>query len=263
MLIILTLVLASTFSGCKESDTSLKDRLGKILKENPELITESIAANPAKYMEALQGAARKAQMEMAKKREEQEKKNMQKLFDAPLEPLIRKDEAFRGTKGAPITLVEYSDFECPYCKRGFATVKEVMEKYKGKVQFVYKHLPLSFHKNAMIASKYYEAIRMQSEDKAFKFHDLIFESQSKLKNGEGFLKKLAKKVGANMGKLAKDVNSDAVKKRIEEDMKEAEKFEIRGTPGYLINGIPIKGAYPASKFVEIIEELKKRGKLTL
>ena len=138
-----------------------------------------------------------------------------------------------------------------------------MKAYPGKVAFIYKHLPLSFHKQAMIASQYYEGIRLQDEKKAFKFHDLVFEKQRQLRNGESFLKKLAKQVGADMAKLEKTVNSESVKKRIEEDMQEAAGFGMQGTPGFLINGVPVKGAYPFSHFKGIIEELTKRGKLKL
>src|SRR5690606_24383889 len=130
-----------------------------------------------------------------------------------------------------IQIVEYSDFECPYCSRGYQTVKQLLKDYEGKIEFVYKHLPLSFHPQAMIASQYYEAIRLQSEDKAIKFHDEIFENQTKLRQGETFLKSIAKKVGANMTKLAKDINSDEVKNRIKEDEAEAAKFGFQGTPG--------------------------------
>jgi protein-disulfide isomerase len=176
---------------------------------------------------------------------------------------IRGDEAIRGTKGAPLTLIEYSDFECPFCKRGYETVNALLEKYKGKIQFVYKHLPLSFHRNAMPAAQYYEAMRLQSNEKAFAFHDAIFADFDKIKLGAKFFKSIAKKVGANMAKLEKDINSPAVKARIQQDLDEAKKFGFQGTPGFLLNGIPVKGAYPPSHFDTIVEELKKRGKLKL
>lgn len=252
----------SLISGCM-SDGQLKDKMTKIMKENPEVLVEAIKANPADFVVALQDAAKKAQGELAKKRDVEEKKKLEGLYDAPLIPNIRADESIRGTKGGPLILVEYSDFECPFCTRGYATVVELMNKYKGKVQFIYKHLPLSFHSKAEIASRYYEAIRIQDENKAFAFHDEIFKQQRKLKNGEKFLKAIAKKVGANLKQVARDKNSDRVTKRIEEDKKEAASFGMQGTPGFLLNGIPVKGAYPASHFVGIVEELVKRGKVTL
>lgn len=238
-------------------------QLADTLKKNPKILTDAIIANPEAFIDALNSAVKEAKGSQAKKREEEEKQKLEKSFETPLKPEIRDDELFRGSKDAPITLVEYSDFECPFCSRGYNTVIDLLKEYKGKIRFVYKHLPLSFHPQARIASKYYEALRLQSHEKAIKFHDEIYENQRKLQNGEKFLKSLAKKVGANMAKLAKDVKSDKVQERIDQDQAEARKFGFQGTPGFLLNGVPIKGAYPKSYFDNIIKELEKRGKLKL
>lgn len=240
-----------------------KDDLKKVIKENPEIITEAIEANPEKFIDALNNAVKKAQEGQSAKREEEEKKQLEESFNNPLVAEIRSDENFRGPKDAPITLIEYSDFECPFCARGFNTVSELLEKYKGKIRFVYKHLPLSFHPQAMIASQYYEAIRLQNPEKAWQFHDAIYKDQRRLQNGEKFLKEIATKLKVDMKKLATDINSEAVTKRIEADMAEAGKFGFQGTPGFLLNGIPVKGAYPTAHFDSLIEELKTRGKISL
>lgn len=249
-------------TGCV-SEGQLKDKIGKIIKENPKILTDAIEANPAEFVEAIQKAAKSAQEVLAERRQEEEKKKLEETFEKPLVPKIRDDEAIRGPKDAPLTLVEYSDFECPFCKRGYDTVNALMKKYDGKIRFIYKHLPLSFHKQAKISAQYFEAIRLQSSEKAFAFHDGIFEDQKSMRNGEAFFKKIAKKVGADMTKLKKDLNSQVVLDRIEEDLKEAAGFGMQGTPGFLINGIPVKGAYPPSHFDGIIAELKKRGKVSL
>jgi protein-disulfide isomerase len=259
---IISLVALVFLSGCL-SDKQLTEKVKEVVKKNPSIIHEAIKADPAGFMETLQKAVESAKKEMAKKREEEEKKKYEAAFDNPLKPEIRKDESFRGNKDGVITLVEYSDFECPYCNRGYQTVMGLMKKYEGKVRFLFKHLPLSFHPNAMPASAYYEAIRLQDPEKAFKFHDEIFKNQRKLQQGKPFLDKLAKKVGADMAKLKKDAESDAVKNRIKADMAEAAKFGIQGTPGFVINGIPVKGAYPQSYFEKIIKDLQDKGKLKL
>jgi protein-disulfide isomerase len=240
-----------------------KDDLKKMMKENPEIITEAIEANPEKFIEALNNAVKVAQEGQGKKREVDEKKALEDSFNNPVMAEIRSDESFRGPADAPITLIEYSDFECPFCSRGFNTVMELMNKYKGKIRFAYKHLPLSFHPQAMPASQYYEAIRLQSPEKAWQFHDAIYKNQRALQNGEKFLKEEAKKLKVDMAKLAKDVKSEVVQKRIDEDMAEAAKFGFQGTPGFLLNGIPVKGAYPTQHFDDLITELKKRGKISL
>ncbi len=243
--------------------TTSKDDLKKMMKENPDIITEAIEANPNKFIDALNSAVKAAQEGEGKRREEDEKKALEESFNNPLVAEIRADESFRGNKDAPITLIEYSDFECPFCSRGYNTVMELMSKYEGKIRFVYKHLPLSFHPQAMPASQYYEAIRLQSPEKAFAFHDAIYKNQRALQNGEKFLQAEAKKLKVDMAKLAKDVKSEAVQKRIDQDMAEAAKYGFQGTPGFLLNGIPVKGAYPTSHFDGLIQELKKRGKINI
>lgn len=180
-------------------------------------------------------------------------------FKNPKKPKLSKDRAVLGSLKAPIVIVAYSDFECPYCSRGASTVEEVRKKYGNKVAFVFKHLPLPFHSMAQPAAEYFEAIAIQDGKKAYAFHDEVFKNQKDLKaKGEGLLKELAKKVGADLKRLSKDIKSDKVKKRIEEDKAEAREFEISGTPGFIVAGVSLKGAYPAAAFEEIIERKLKK-----
>lgn len=248
--------------GCT-SQKHTANQIKKAMKEDPSILVEAMKAHPVQFMEALQEVAISARGSMEKKRKAKESKEFEDSFQKPLAPVIRKDESIRGTKGAPLVLVEYSDFECGYCQRAFGTVQALLKKYKGKIQFIYKHLPLSFHKNALLASKYYEAIRLQDEKKAFKFHDDVYANQRKIKKGEKFFKSLAKKLNLDMPRLKKDVASQKVASRIKEDQKEAAKFNFSGTPAFIFNGVPVKGALPTSHFEMIIEKLKKKGKITL
>ncbi|OUR98646.1 thiol:disulfide interchange protein [Halobacteriovorax marinus] len=254
----LILLAVMGLTGCV-SDKQITEAI----KKNPKILFEIIEQNPADFMEAVQKAAKSAQAEMAKRREVDESKKFDEAFDKPLVPEIRKDESVRGTKGGPLVLVEYSDFQCPFCVRGFSTVQQLMKKYPGKVQFIYKHLPLSFHKEALPAAHYYEAIRLQNEKKAFDFHDALFANQRQIAKGAPFFKKTAKKLGVNMKKLAKDVKSKFVIDRVAADMKEAAKFGFQGTPGFLLNGIPVRGAYPVDHFIKIIGKLQEKGKVKL
>jgi protein-disulfide isomerase len=108
---------------------------------------------------------------------------------------------------------------------------------------------------AMPAAKYFEAIAMQDPKKAEKFHDEVFSNQKELTaDGEKYLKTVVKKVGANLAKVEKDMNSAGVQKRIATDMEEAKKFEFSGTPGFLINGVSLRGAYPVPEFKKIIDK---------
>jgi len=247
------------------SANELKDDVREILKNNPSILVDVINENPGIIIEALQNASKKAQALNAAQREQADKRKRDAAFSNPLKPVIRNDEAIRGTRGAPITIVEYSDFQCPYCAKGNETVQALMKKYKGKIQFIYKHLPLSFHSEAKNTARYYEAIRMQSNKLAFKFHDNVFADIKKLHEGEKALIALAKKSGVNMKKLQKTLinKNDVINSRIQQDISEAAKFNFQGTPGFLVNGIPVKGAYPLEYFDGIIEELQKRKLISL
>lgn len=260
---ILTLAFFSILAVSCTPNDQIRKTVTEIIRENPSIVFEAIEKEPEKFLEVVQVAAQSAKKKMADKARAQEAKQLEDAFNNPLKPDITKASASIGPKDAPITLIEYSDFECPFCKKGMDTVEELRKKYKGKIKFVYKHLPLSFHPNAMPAAKYFEAIKLQSNAKAFEFHDLVFKNQAGLRGGEKFLKNTAKEIGVDLEKLAIDLNSEKVRSAIEKDIAEARKFGIQGTPGFIINGVPVKGAYPAEHFEQIIEKLKEKGKLTL
>lgn len=264
----MTLILVAYFiSSCSTdkqfSDKKFKEQLIRTLKENPHIVFDTMKNNPTEFLESVQNSAQKAQTQMAQKRKEQEESDFNQAFKNPLIPHIDETTIFKGSHDAPITLIEYSDFECPFCAKGNETVEDLLKKYPGKIKFIYKHLPLNFHPQAMISAQYYESIALQSKEKAFKFHDEIFKNQSKLKNGEVFLKSIAKNLKVNMLQLQKDIDSEKVLKKIELDIAEAKKFGFAGTPGFLINGIPVKGAFPAEHFVNIISKLVENGSLKI
>lgn len=246
-----SLLAASLMSvGCTS-----KSQLEKVIEENPEIVFNAIKKNPKKFVEVVNEAVKTAQESSREDEAKQEQARMEEEMKNPKKPNIEDGRVIFGNKSAPVTIVEYSDFQCPYCGRGWQTVKEVEKAYGEKVRIVFKHLPLEFHPMAMPAAKYFEAIAMQDHTKAEKFHDEVFANQKELnQDGEKFLKKAAKKVGANVAKVEKDINSESVQKRIAADMEEAKKFEFSGTPGFLINGVSLRGAYPLPEFKKIIDK---------
>ena len=211
------------------TDRNFKKNLENTLLDNPELLMKVIERHPEKFVSALQTAVQASQKNAAKMREIEENKKLEEAFKNPLKPNITNQDVIVGPKDAPITLVEYSDFECPFCKRGYQTVQQLRSKYKDKIRFVFKHLPLSFHKQALISSKYYEAIRLQGDTLATKFHDLIFENQSSLSSGgEKFLDKMANEAGANLTKLKRDLKLEKVEDKVKADMIEAISSVFKG-----------------------------------
>jgi protein-disulfide isomerase len=237
-------------TACAPNSKQLKEAIEK----DPSIVFAAIEKDPEKFIEVVNKAARDAQGKGAEKAAQEEASKRDEEFKNPLQATIEEGRAIHGPASAPITIVEYSDFECPYCTRGYQTMKEVEKAYGDKVRVVFKHLPLDFHPKAMPAAKYFEAVARQSHEKAYKYHDLIFENQNELRSkGEAFMKESAKKAGADMKKLEKDLTDPKLMDRINADMEEAKKFGFSGTPGFLINGVSLRGAYPFSEFKTIID----------
>ena len=162
-----------------------------------------------------------------------------------------------GNPAAPVTIVEFTDFQCPYCSKGAQTLKLLMTKYDGKVRLIVRHFPLQSHPDAMPAALYFEAIALQSSEKAWTFYDSIFADQQKLSGGEEYLKKVAGGLGVDMNLLAKDLGSEQIKARIASDMKEFEMSSFDGVPVFVINGTVLVGAQPIEIFTEVIEAALK------
>jgi protein-disulfide isomerase len=242
-------------AGC-----TTKSQIEQAIKDNPEILFSAIKANPKKFLDTVNEAVRVAQEGARDEERKQEETRMEDEFKNPKKPVIDDKHMMVGNKNAPVTVVVYSDYECPYCSRGYQTVKQVEKEYGDKVRVVYKNLPLDIHPMAMPAARYFEAVLMQDPKKAEKFHDLVYENQKELREGkEKFLKDAVKKVGGNVAKAEKDASSDAVAAAIKADMEEAQKFEFTGTPGYLINGVSIRGAYPFPEFKKIIDRVLAKG----
>jgi protein-disulfide isomerase len=241
---------AFLFVSCAPNAKQLKEAIEK----DPSIVFVAIEKAPDKFIEIVMKAQQDAQKVAGERAQEEEKKQREEEFKNPIKPEIDETRVIFGNKAAPITIVEFSDFQCPYCSRGYQTVEQVRKEYGDKVRVVFKHLPLDFHPLAMPAARYFEAIAQQDHAKAEKFHNLVFENQGQLKDkGEGYFKEATKKVGADLKKVEAALKDEKITKRIEADMEEAKKYNFSGTPGFIINGVSLKGAYPVGSFKEIID----------
>lgn len=248
---ILALVAGLSLAACAPSAPQLK----KIMEENPDILYGVIQKDPKKFLDVVNEAAQKARAGEESKFAEDEAKAREEEFKNPKTPVLAEDRAYAGDKSAKITIVEYSDFQCPYCSRGHATMKEVLAAYPGKVRVLFKDFPIErIHPLARPASEMYEAIALQDVAKAVAFKDQVFENQDQLnKDGQKFIEATAKKVGANVAKAKTDAKGEVVQKRLADDKAEAEKYGFSGTPGYLVNGVSLKGAYPIEEFKKVID----------
>jgi protein-disulfide isomerase len=164
----------------------------------------------------------------------------------------------RGNSAAPVTIVEYTDFQCPYCANGAQTVSAMMAKYEGKIKLVVKHYPLPFHPVALPAALYFEGIAVQSPEKAWQFYDALFADPRQLSDGEDALKKIAAELGVDMKKLEQDARSPETYKKIAADKQEFEQAKFDGVPVFVINGTVLVGAQPPQKFIEVIDAALKK-----
>ena len=163
----------------------------------------------------------------------------------------------KGNKDAPITIVEFSDFECPFCNRATNTLNEVVKANGDKVRVFFMHNPLPFHKNAKPAHQ--AAIAADAQGKFWEMHDKLFENFRTLT--EENIKKWAGELGLDMGEFDKVRNDKKTAARIAADMELGQTVSVRGTPNFFINGRKIVGAQPKEMFQMVIdEELKKAEK---
>ncbi len=156
----------------------------------------------------------------------------------------------RGPSGAPVTLVEFSDFQCPYCGRAHDTVEQVMQSYAGKVKLVFRHFPLDFHKNAEKAAE--AAMCANEQGKFWEYHDVLFKNQQTLEVPQ--LKDHAKGVGLDTASFSACLDSGKYKKAVDEDMAAGQRVGVTGTPAFFINGVMLSGAQPFDEFKKVIDQ---------
>lgn len=163
------------------------------------------------------------------------------------------DDAVKGDKNAPVTIVEFSEYQCPFCKRyvddAFVQIKQ---KYidTGKVKYVFRDFPLSFHENAKPAAIASECVKSQGGDEAYwEYHDILFANQSAITPDD------LKKYASNMGyDIANCLDNEEFADEIEKDFNDGQSYGVQGTPAFFINGHFLSGAQPFANFEQIIEQ---------
>jgi protein-disulfide isomerase len=167
----------------------------------------------------------------------------------------------KGVDTAPVTIAEFAEFQCPFCENVNPTLQQIEERYKGRVRFVWKHLPLvSIHSHAMDASVAAEAARNQG--KFWEYHDKLFANQKQL--GPDDLRRYAQELGMDLARFDRDRQNPELKTKVLDDMAEATQLGVRSTPTFFINGRLVSGAMPFETFSTIIdEELAKQNKRAL
>lgn len=157
-----------------------------------------------------------------------------------------------GAKDAKVTIIEFSDFQCPFCAKGAEILKEIKKKYGNKVKVAFKNFPLPFHNHAEHAAVAGLCANEQGTEYFWKMHDEMFANQDSL-DAEG-LKKTAKKVGLKADAFDKCLTENKHLAQVKADMEEGRKVKVKSTPTFFINGQLINGAQPMDVFSELIDE---------
>jgi len=221
------------------------EKVRSVLQEHPEILVDVLRQQGPALLEIVEGAARSRQ-------EARERARFAAELAKPLSPDLSGGRISLGPEKAPVTIVEYSDFLCHYCGMASGTIKALLQRHPKDIRLFYKHFATG--KNDVRAALYFEAIALQDPAKAWKFMDAVFANQKDVaEKGDEALDGLAKGLGVNMKRLAQDVKRKDLAERIKNDVKEARNFGFEGTPVFLVNGAPVRGAVPLEIFEDYVK----------
>jgi protein-disulfide isomerase len=164
---------------------------------------------------------------------------------------LEDDDTVKGSANAPVTIIEWSDYECPFCARFYSqTLGKIDEEYikTGKAKLIYRDFPLSFHKNAQKAAEAAECAGEQG--KYYEMHNKLFEAGV----SGGAFKQYAKDIGLDSTKFSECLDSGKMASEISKDVQDGIAAGIQGTPGFIINGQLISGAQPFEVFKQAIDK---------
>jgi protein-disulfide isomerase len=208
-------------------------------------------AEALKQIEAGLRQQRARDRRMAYVKELRDKVGVQILLDAPRIEVSLGEDPAKGPAAAPITIVEFSDFQCPYCARVNPTLKQVEEKYGDKIRVVFRDFPLvQIHKDAAKAAEAGECAHEQG--KFWEMHDRLFANQSKLQVEA--MKQAAVELGLDAEKFNQCLDSSKYAAEVQKDVDEGARYGVTGTPAFFINGRMLGGAQPAEAFMQVIDE---------
>ncbi len=189
---------------------------------------------------SLQAAAPAAERPAARRGPDPDRRYEISLAGAPI----------RGPESAAVTIVEFSDFQCPFCKRVTPTLDQIRREYGDRVRIAFKHLPLDIHPAAMGAHVAAEAAHRQG--RFWEMYERIFANQQQLAPAQ--FETYAREIGLDLARFQRDVASSELRARVETDKELASSLEVTGTPGFFVNGRFLSGAQPFESFKKLIDE---------
>src|SRR6478672_2016086 len=215
----------------------LEEQVLQILRDHPDVIMQSVEAYQQKQGDQL--------------------RQVQQAFVQTLKTnpkIVIAESPTTGAAESKVVLVEFSDFQCPYCAQAHKTLKQFMAKHQGEVTLVYKHLPLvQAHPQAMPAAK--AAWAASQQGKFWEYQDALFTQQDKL--GEEFYVATAKSLNLDLEKFESDRNSETAKAAIQKDIELAQVLGVGGTPFFVMNDETFAGAVQLTDFENVLGRVSK------
>ena len=239
-------VVSMTHAAEPIDKTELRNALRELLQKDPDLVLDVLRNNSEVVLETAQEGSNVRRKKAAQAQWTQDAKTPKRYSaDTP---------AQRGSDKAPVTIVVYSDFTCPYCRQADAVLEELYPVYKDKVRILFKPLPKTESALSLSAAKYSLAAFMQDKEKGWNYYRALFAGVADLdRDGETFLKALAVREGLDMKRLTADAAGPKVKAQLEADADEADSLEIPGTPYFLVNDLIVRGYVPKEVFALAID----------
>jgi protein-disulfide isomerase len=179
------------------------------------------------------------------------------MSEIVLTPPVSAQDHVAGPDDAPVTLVEYGDYECPYCGMAYPVVKKARRELGSQMRFVYRHFPLAeAHPHARIAAQAAEAAGAQG--KFWEMHDTLFEHQQALDVED--LIGYAKSLGLDVVRFARDLESGTYAKRVRDDFRSGVRSGVNGTPSFFVNGVRYDGSWANEKgFIQALQEAAQQS----
>ncbi|NEP02232.1 MAG: thioredoxin domain-containing protein [Symploca sp. SIO2E9] len=236
VILVTTIFFSSPALAASPINPNLEEQVLQIIRTHPEVIIE---------------AAQLYQQQQLQKRKQAQQKSLQAFRTNP-EALIGNSPTIGATENK-ILLVEFSDFQCPYCAKVTQTVKQFIAQHQDEVTLVYKHLPLaSIHPQATSAAQ--AAWAAGKQGKFWEYHDSLFAQRENL--GEELYIEIAQRLKLNLEKFNLDRNGEAVAKDIQADVSLAQTLNLDGTPSFIIKEEVFSGAIELSDLEEILERVR-------
>ncbi len=243
-------ILAVALAICMAAPAVFANDMTK--EEVQKIIREYVKENPGEFAEAIQAYF----IEKQKKQQGAKlKDSLNKRVDIPIDgsPTL-------GPDSAQITLVEFSDFQCPFCARASATVGALKKKYGDKMRLVFKHFPLQFHKQAKEASS--AAMAAGKQGKFWEFRNILLKRQAQwgVPGPQSVFVKYAKELKLDIEKFKTDMADKSFATKVDADVALGKKIGVSGTPAFFLNGVMLSGAQPQENFEKIIAYLLSEKK---